>query len=443
MTLRVKLIILLFLTLSTLPRFAFSNIVDINGSLANYYTLRATGSNKDQNLTTIFTLNGGDGFSDRFTAAIQAGGIFDLDGKHSGTPLSDIYDTFGYKAIPRIYYAYLDAKDLGPIYKMRLGRQYNYEFESLQFDGGSFESDPGYPVSLKVYGGVPVHQFEDQWGHDSGDWLAGGALDMRLASQLKGRIDFVHIKDDGSGYGIARGDRADNLFGLSLWWDINKYFEVSSRFTSFFDQVKDAQFSTLLKWGEKDFSLRYNFYTLINAYSFRVADLDGFGIAGAYEPYYESSLSIYKGFLSRFAVDGGLSIRRLVEKQIANAFNHGFERIYISLSAYDIPIKDMSMTLTEDYYHGEDNTLKNNSHGTSFYLTKGFFEKKLELSFGTAFYFYRYNVLNGDESSNVQTYFLETGWKIIKALKAKIKYEFEKNEFDNFHTLNAGVTWNF
>jgi hypothetical protein len=411
--------------------------------LINTYKLKAAGSNTDNDLQSLFSLDIGDPYADKITGALQIGGYFDLDGKKSDSRLTGIYDTFTSDAVGRVYYGYFDIKDAGPIYKFRGGRQYNHEFESLHFDGASFETSPEYILVLKAYGGIPVHMYENQWGKNWGDWLVGGALEYNPVSKFKARADYVQIKDKFSAFSPGAGNQDDGLLGASLWYDPTQFLSLYGKFTSFTSQVRDASFEMMLKWVEKNFQIKYRFYSLIKAYSFKVTDLDGFSFAGDYEPYYEMMISLSKGFGNNFAVDTGYSKRSLVDFQSSSAFNHGYDRVFFTLSSFDIPLKLSSLSLTLDYYRGRDNSLKNNYYGTSFFISQGFIDKRIEASIGTAYYLYRYNLFAGDESSDVQTYYARVEARIFKPLKAKISYEFEDNDFANFHTFSTGFSWQF
>jgi hypothetical protein len=413
-----------------------------HGSLSNRYKFRTTGALHDQDIETVVSLEIGDPRADRFSGAIQAGGIFDLDGSQGENFLSSVYDTFSSRAVGRLYYAYFDAKDLGPVKGLRAGRQHRYEFESLYFDGLTLESDPFHGFTLTAFGGVPVHLFENQLGIDRGDWLVGGALGWAPLSNLQFRFDYVHLKDKVTGFRASAGDHEDNLFGGSFFWDIDPRLGISARFTSFSDQVRDVAFSANFRLPDKDFSLRFDFFRLLQGYAVRVIEFDAFGIAGTFEPYTEFSLTATKGFGKHFAVDGGLSVRFLDDRQAASAFNHGFERVFLSLSLFEIP-KGFSVTATGDYYRGEDNALRNDTFGGSLFLAQKLFKERLKISLGTAHYLYRFNLFSGNESTNVQTYFAGLDGKILSNLRAKVGYEFEDNDFNAFHSADVRLIWNF
>ncbi|MBI2336165.1 MAG: hypothetical protein HYU97_05330 [Deltaproteobacteria bacterium] len=415
----------------------------VSGSLTNKYKFRATNGFSDNDLESILTLNVGNPRANRFSFSAQGGGIFDLDGKKTDSYFSDIYNSFPDAAVGRLYYAYLNINKLGPIDHVRVGRQRLFLLESHYFDGLSIETVPLAGFVLTVFGGTPVHLYENQIGMDWGDWMAGASLQWNPISKLRLRFDYTHLKDQTSGFRVSQGDLEDDLFGISFWANLTKNIELYGRFTSFSDEVRDAEAALNFQFPEQDLTVRLNYFRLLKGYDIRVTDWDAFGIAGSYVPYNQAGLSVTKGLGEKFSVDGGFVLRKLDNNQTASAFNHGYLRGFVSLGSQDFLAKGLEMNATFDYYHGIDNTLKNDYYGGSFGISQQLLKKRLKLGAGTAFYLYRYNLLTGNESDNVQTYFANVEAKILKNLKAKAAYEFEDNDFDNFHEMKLSLTWDF
>ncbi len=440
----VKLWHLAALFLSLLGAFpAYSDEVSLQGSLSNRLKYRTTGTAKDLDWESLFSLDVGWPQVDRFSGSLLLGGLFDMDGRKGGTTFSSLNDALHQRAVGRIYYAYFDAKDLGPIHALRAGRQNRFEFESLYFDGASLEFKPVKNFTLSVLGGVPVHLFENQSGLDPGDWMVGSVLQWDPLTVLRFRFDHVHLKDKTTGFRSSFGDQQDDLFGGSFWWDVDRHVSLNSRFTAFSDQVRDFSFTTKVYYPEHDFSFRLQGYRLLKGYAIRVLDWDAFGVAGSLLPYTEFSMSSTKGFGTHWAVDGGVGFRFLDQPQVASAFNHGYERFFLALSSFDLPCHGLSMTVTTDYYHGRDNSLQNDNFAVSFTATQKLLGNRLRLSGGTQYYLYRYNLYAGHESNHVRTYFAQIRGKIFRQLEGRLGYEFEENPINNFHSLDTRLIWSF
>ena len=415
----------------------------IDGSVTNRYKMRSTGEIADHDWETMLSLNWHNPNVDRFSAAVSGGGIFDIDGKGNDRFFTDIYNSFSGNGVGRLYYAWLNANRLGPVANARAGRQHLYQLDSLYFDGASLESVPYYGVTFNAFGGSPVHLFENQIGIDPGDWVLGGGLQWVPISKIRIRYDYVHLKDKITGFRITQADQEDDLMGGSIWFNVSDHVSLFGRLTSFTDQLRDVEGSSTLRYPDHKLTVRLNVRRLLESYAVRVIDWDAYGIAGSYRPYTEGSLGVTKGLGEKFVIDGGMAIRRLDDRQFASSFNHGFEKIYAAAASNDVPFKGLELSTGIDYYRGEDSTLKNNSFGVSASAHQNLFKKKLRVGGGTAHYLYRYNLLAGDESRDVQVYFAEAEAKIAKPLKAKAHYEFENNDYNGFHTFTVGVTWNF
>ena len=393
-------------------------------------------------METLASLNIGNA-QDRLSGAVQGGGLFRLNDPGANSTYSNVYDSFSGDAVGRLYYAYLNARDLGPVNNLRAGRQHRYEFESLYFDGVELISKPFHGFSLSSFGGVPVHLFENQFGVDSGDWLAGGALDWSEYAIVECRFDYVHLRDKKTGFRIAAGDREDDLFGGSIWFDPDEHVHLFSQFTSFSDQVRDLAVRTDLLLPENSFTLHADFFRLLKGYSIRVIDLDAFGVVGSYQPYTEFGLNLSKGLGKYFTVDGGGSVRMLDDVQVASPFNHGYDRAFLSLSTLDLLLNGLQLSATGDYYHGADSALKNDTFGGSFLASQSLLNKRLKIFGGTAYYLFHYNLFTGNESDNVRTYYAGLEGEMVKNLKGKLRYELEHNTFNDFHSVNAQLAWSF
>lgn len=444
---RVNLMVALFFCLCYPPAAgnlqAAEKVSFISGSLQTRYRLRTTGEISDHDLDEIITLKFGDPTFNTFSGAIQGGAIIDLDGHDNTGTFSDIYNSFSSRAVGRLYYGYFDVSKVAPISRLRAGRQHVHRLEPLYFDGVSVETLPYAGFTLNAFAGAPVHLFENQIGIDPGDWTVGGGLQWNPVSALRFRFDATHLRDKVSAFRLTQRDLEDNLFGASLWFDLTKNLDFFSRFTFFDDQVRDIEGASTIRFPNQDLTFRLKLYRLLKAIDIRVIEWDAYGIAGTHEPYNEFQFSVTKGLGKHFAVDSGFAIRRLDNAQIAGAFNHGYERVFLSLASSSFPVKNLDLNLAGDYYHGEDNTLRNDNFGLSFSANQQLLKKRLKLGVGTAYYLYRYNLLSGNESDNVRTYFTSIEAKVLKPLRIKTTYEVEDNRTNFFHSVKTSLIWEF
>ncbi len=413
----------------------------VSGWWMEDFRWRTTGGYTDMSTSTTATLNVGDPTLQRFSGSIQGGVIADFNKQAPSSPFHNVFDTFGTHAIGRFYFGYLDMNRLGVFSNIRVGRQHLYEMEGLYFDGASIETKAYAGLVLSAFGGVPVHQYENQIGFDPGDWTAGGAIQWTPISKLRLRLSAVQLKDKASGFRIYKGNLDDALLGAAVWFNALPSWELYARLTSFTDQIRDLDFASTAQIAKYDIKLTLTARRLFEKYDFRVNELDPYSFAGSYKPYTEVMAQVYKGIGNKFSLTVGGGKRFLDHGEVANEFNHGFDKIYGSFATHDFLLKGLSSTLTADYYHGRDNIFKNNYFGLSFSLNQDLFKKKLRLGAGTAYYLYRFNQYTGTESSDVRTYFAEVEDRIVKNLKLKATYEFEQNRINDFHSGKVRLVW--
>ncbi len=442
---KILLVLLVFVTAVHWPLDAFAQDKFFNllsGTVYDRFRVRTTGGETDIDNETRFTLDIGDVTERHVTGHLQAGLLLDLNGQQNDS-FDGIYDALGGGAVGRLYYGYLNINKTVPFDTLRVGRQHNYDFESFYFDGVSVDTTTFYGVKLSVYGGKPVHLFENQFGWGSDDFLVGSALTWTPVQRIRMRVDVAHLRDSAAGFRVTQGNQEDSLLGTTIWLDPIKNWDVYGRFTTFFDQTRDLSFATSIKFPKADLRVKAAVYRLLQPYDVRVPELDTYGIAGTYQKYTDLLIDVSKGFGKHVNANGGFSWRLLDTAQTTSAFNHGYKRGYLTLSTSDIPIKGLSLSATGDYYHGEDSLFQDNYFGGSFYASKSFLKKKVVATVGTAYYLYRFNFSTGDESHDVQTVYTKLEAKVAKHVKVKTDYEYEHNSINSFHTFNVGLVWDF
>ncbi len=416
--------------------------LEYHGSIFSQYRLQSGQGYRYQTFEPIATMDVGNSLQNRFSASVQGGGVFILSGKTSGSPFLNVYDTFDNREIGRLYHAYVNIQDVGPIQNIRIGRQHKYEFEQLYFDGGTFDTKPLANVTVSAYGGIPVHFYQNQIGEHPKDWLVGSTVQWQPVQKLQVRFDYVHINTQADYFQPNIGNRATTLYSGDIWWDISSKLTLKGTISSFGNQLRDTSGLLIFKLPAQDLSVQVKVYRLLEAYSVRVNDLDMFSFMQAYLPYTEFYGSLYKGFGKHVAMQLGGSARLLDDYQVASAFNHGYERAFATLTTMDLIVKGLTLNATGDYYHSDDNTLKNNYFGGTFSATQKFLKDRLKATLGTAYYLYSYNLATGNESNNVQTYYAQVKSKIVGGLEGRLGFRYE-HSIANFYTGDARLIWSF
>ncbi len=415
---------------------------DIHGSVTAKYRLQSTGGYRYNSVEPLATLDFGNSAMNRITASFQGGGFLVFNGHDIRSPFWNVYDTFDAHAVGRLYHAYVNFQDVGPLNTIRVGRQHRYDFASLYYDGATFETKPFADFTLTVFGGMPVHMFENQVGSDPGDWIAGTALQWRPADKFQVRFDYVHIRDKASWFQATRGTREDNLFGGTIWWDIGRHVSLKGEISAFSNTLKDASALAVFKFPSQDLNVQLKVYRLLKPYGPHVIDFDMFNFEGNLQAFTEFTGTVYKGLGKHFALQAGGSLRQLDTYQVSRAYNQGYMRGFATVTLMDLIVHGLTLSATGDYYRGQNNDLKNNYFGGTFSATQKFLEDRIRATVGSTYYYYAYDLYNGIESNNVQNYYAQLRAKLSGGLEGRLGYRFE-HSVNNFNTADARLTWSF
>lgn len=415
---------------------------EVHGSITARYRLQATGQYRYNSVEPIATLDFGNSAMNRITASVQGGAFLILSGNDVSNPFRNVYNSFNSDAVGRLYHAYVNFQDVGPLNTIRVGRQHRYDFEALYYDGATFETKPFANFTLTAFGGMPVHMYENQIGSDPGDWVVGTALQWRPLDRFQMRFDYVHVRDKPSYFQANLGTREDNLFGGSVWWDINKYVSLKADISAFSNVLRDGSALAVFKSPSHDLSIQLKAYRLLKPYGPHVIDFDMFNFEGNLQPFTEFTGTVYKGLGKHVAIQVGGSTRQLDTYQVASAYNQGYTRAFATVTTMDLIAHGLTLSATGDYYRGQNNELKNNYFGGTFSATQKLFKERLRATIGTTYYYYAYNLYSGLESNNVQNYYAQLRAKLSGRLEGRLGYRFE-HSVNNFNTADARLTWSF
>jgi hypothetical protein len=117
----------------------------------------------------------------------------DLDGTPEGSIFQDYIDTWDERQLFNPYYAYIEKMDILPSIDMRLGRQYAYGAETVQFDGLWVRANNIYNFfSVEGYGGMPVQTYLDL----NRDGIGGVNLEVYPMKNLIVHLDSTFYKEN-------------------------------------------------------------------------------------------------------------------------------------------------------------------------------------------------------------------------------------------------------
>ena len=399
---------------------------------------------KDLDVAAYIFTEVGDDREDRVTGSFSGWLKWDLDGLGSRGGIVTAKDAAyaDYNAIEndrltqRVYTGYIDVNRLGPVHKVRLGRQFNDSLAGGHFDGASVFFRPGEKTAFHVYGGVPVNEWKDEgestW---SSDRIYGGGLRGRWIEDLSIDVELQGFREHTAFYGT----RNDYLGALGLRYRFGENIHASLVENIVSGQQVDLH-GTVMYW-EDDYDLNVTF-----DYHWMPERLDDLtyeytpytDILGAYEPYQLFQLTLDKGIGEHLEVGADFMIRELVEKTDETPFDMEYTRSRASVTVMDLPIDDLTATAHFEYWDTDEDDV---------YSLGGDVRKRLgkrhALEAGTYYSKFKYNQFTYDETLNVQTYFMKWRWALSSDMNLQVKGEVEDTDEDTYNSLWVSLSYRF
>ncbi|MBI2923782.1 MAG: hypothetical protein HYY18_22220, partial [Planctomycetes bacterium] len=301
------------------------------------------GDDDDNDLYAYLSLDLGDAKKHTVTASFFLRGSLDLDEEDDDQAFfvfNDLTDTYDKSANGRVYHAYLDFNRLGPVERIRAGRQSMIDTPVvLYFDGAAVQTEAWKQVlSLQagIYGGIPVHTYESS---NHGDSLVGGWVQAKPWKGGRLRADYTQIKDE---YNDVKEE--DHLWGASAWQTLWDVLTLSGKYTMLDHRARD--YIIRGSFYEPDWDLRVDasWFQLLRRQRIETFETDQFVlVAGEYVPYTQVRFLAAKGFGKHVSVEAGTDIRRLWDIDDEGPYNREFSRYWLTPMLQDWPVKGLSV----------------------------------------------------------------------------------------------------
>ncbi len=325
--------------------------LDIRGSFfADYRGRFSNVGQEDHRQQVGARLDLGRSGVDRVTAGFFGVLLFDYDGGLP-TPVPagddlffDLGNTYSNSFRTRIYRANVDIDRLGPLRRLRLGRQYIEGLLPLHLDGFSAKTRRFGPFRGEFFAGVPVDFYENSY---DGEWIAGGSggFDLtpatRLGLQLFGRREVD----------TRFGDSTQLHTAVSLRQRLGRTGEVSLRNTTLKDREKDI--TARLRFRHEPWGLagRAEYYVLVSEMDDRASEFGGLsGVLGSWKPYQRFLVQVDKQFGESIGFYGGLFVRRPLFGRDEGAYNRDYDRVYWGMAVDGFPPRTKVNILLDLWY---------------------------------------------------------------------------------------------
>lgn len=417
------------------PETVSAPALPIDGSLSLRYRYRNSDEDgSDQDLLGLLSMGIGDPLRHRFTVHVLAGANWDMDGETADNVFNGITDTYDHSVQAELYDAYLDVHRLDPLEVLRLGRQTLYETPvPVSMDGLRIETEElgSWRIQSGAYGGVSHHLYESS---SEGDFVIGAFLGGQPWSKGRLRVDWLHAADD-----TLTTDHDDDLVGFRFWQGVSDHTRLRVGYTMLSGDSRDVDVNGTTYVESWDLQLQASYYELLKTQRSLALEFDPFfNSVFDYYPYYQFRGLVAKGFGEHFNVTSGIDLRRIKENDDEGQFNRDYERVYLTPLLMDVLVDGLSLSLSGDYWasdEGEDVV----SWGADLSLKV---DERVRTSIGTYYALYKHDLGDNRERERVRTYYINAEYR-HESIRLQLGYEFEHDEFDDYHQLDVRMTWMF
>jgi len=347
---------------------------------------------------------------------------------------NDVDGTYDSLLTGRLYHMYASYRwDCAFLEQVRIGRQNVDGGYPFLVDGIRATTAPRGVADFQAsaFVGLPAHLFE---GSPEGDFICGAGVAFRPWKGGDARVDWAYIEDENTYYGTPK----NNLFTGELRQRIATYTSGRLWYQQVDDHPREIGVSGLSYVCEADVAIRGSFRSLLEEQNALVYDIDAYtAIEQTLFPYWDGHLSASKGFQNRVTVEGGVTARGLWSASDEGTFNREFVRLYATVSRADWPRRDVTLSLTGEYWASHDDVFSGGFDATWKPSTC------FRLSAGLDYALYRTDIYTDTERYDSYGAYARVTFVPARSWKADVTLRFEDDDAGTFFTLQAGLGYDF
>lgn len=409
----------------------------VHGSLSSRYRARWTNRDDDHDLVEVLSAEMGDAKQSPVTGFVMAQATADLDGRSPDggqAVFHSLADTYEGAVTGRLFHAYADFHAARAFDVLRIGRQMIVETPMVAyFDGLRAETKEmgKRSVLLGAYGGIPVQLFASS---TAGDSMVGLFAQLRPWRGGRARIDWMHVEED-----EILGPLRNDLCGLGAWQAVGEKLRLEAETTRLESRERDARFRASWTEAESDLVVQASWYRLLATQKDLTIPFDPL-FATLFElfPYEQYGLLVSKGLGGHVDVQTGLDLRRVVSDEDVGQFNHDFDRGFVTAGLKDVLPAGLGLSVTGEVWDSPQSDIR--TFGAD--LSRRFGER-VDASVGTFYSLFKYDLYQDRELDDVRTWYLKLLWKRAASATFDLRYEFEDDDIDEYHSVRVGATWRF
>ncbi|MBI1849557.1 MAG: hypothetical protein HYR85_04380 [Planctomycetes bacterium] len=406
----------------------------IHGYLWTRYRLRTSNRESDQDFFENLLLDVGDPKKSRLTASVLAELSEDVDGRRSPSALFSVKDTFSNNVNGRLLHAYVDLNHLGPIERIRGGRQESSVLPEVPlFDGATVESETftSWNLRLRAFGGVPTHLYESS---PTGDGIAAAGIEVEPPTGTWASFHMGRVRDE-----LVLSTDTQTFAVLEASQRITTDLRVSGRATSLTAGLRDLDVHASYANSDDGWRGQVSYFALVRTQRELVTEFDPFfAVLKEEDAYSEWRMLLSKDLGERLTIEGGVWFRELRQQEDEGAFNHDFRRVYLTPTLHDWPLDDTDLSVTAELWEGENQAVR--TYGLE---ASHVFSKDLRASLGSEYALFKFSPFFGEERQDVRTAFARAYYDVTESLRADVGVEFETDQQDSYRTLRVGLRWRF
>jgi hypothetical protein len=381
--------------------------------------------------------------TDKVSGTLYLRANTDLDSQRGpGDVLRNIDDTFDDPAV-RLYYGYVDVRDVGELDRVRAGRQYIQELPGIWFDGVRVDLTSSLSTNFTVYGGRPTHLFEDGSGGDS---IVGLAAEHSFTEKLKMRFDLARVRDRIKPFGSVLPSaplfrqESDVLSQLMAYYTANDHLDLDARATRIDDKFRTLRLAGNFRYPNDKLHLSVYAERQPNSFLNQATEFSPyFDVLGSASPYTELGTRATKSFKD-VEVTLGASNRGVLDDQGLRAYQQDYSRYFGNLyfPAF-LGHPKTSVSLDYDRYLGDSSDF--GSVGGELAYAAG---KQLRFAAGSSYALYDFDPWTGLLRDHVREHYLavdlrlESGWR----LRSRLVYE-PYQDGSEFRTFELSARYSF
>ncbi|HTL51598.1 MAG TPA: hypothetical protein VL860_03380 [Planctomycetota bacterium] len=413
------------------------------------YRVRWTHDTSDQDLYQYLNLMLGDPRSNLVTAYAALRVSEDIDGRSGVTgfyTFDSLNDTYKQPTNAQLYAAYVQVNHMGLIDLFRVGRQTLSDMPiTLQFDGGRLETwrfDDLKRLQLGVFGGLPVHLYED---NHYGDSLYGAYAKCEPWQGARLQADWTHLEDR-----TLLADSVNDLYGIGLWQRILNDFQFYGRYNRLNTVGRDVEARVIYNSSAWDLNVSASWYALTQKQNALSIDIDPFTqVLLTQFPYWEARLTIDKALGEKFDFLAGGVMRQLFDSNDIGPNNREFNSAYATLSSTNFPIDGLEADVTWSAYDAREfeSTNQTVSGDIGYRVRREIGEHRYQdlamVQVGTSYSLYKYDFFLSQEVQRTRTWYAKVWWKPYAWLRWDARFSHESSDFGDYSDFSSSLRLQF